>query len=182
MRADHRFPHRAARSERKARGVLSWTQLNFWQRARGGGHSAMVSGAPKGGCDATPWSRTPSPAHASQAKSEPSPSFSAPYRGNRMSARHFRTFSSPPPHPLPIVHSPSHYRSTPNPNRRTNMLSFCCVFCGRASGRQAEGLAGALELGAEGQVVLVDWGQFGGRWGELLVCQASQDRFNDLFA
>src|ERR1035438_4343942 len=38
-------------------------------------------------------------------------------------------------------------RSTPNPKKRTNMLAFF-AFCGaRLSGRQAEGVAGALQLG-----------------------------------
>jgi hypothetical protein len=38
----------------------------------------------------------------------------------------------------------------PDPKRRTNMLAFF-AFCGaRLSGRQTEGVAGALQLGPQG--------------------------------
>ena len=62
------------------------------------------------------------------------------------------------------------------------MLSFFAFCGGRVSGRQTEGLAGALELGPQGEVVLVDRCQLGGRRRELLVCESGQDRFDDLFA
>ena len=60
------------------------------------------------------------------------------------------------------------------------MLSFFAFCGGRVSGHQAEGLAGALELIPQSEVVLVDGCQLGGRWRELLVCQSGQDRFDDL--
>src|ERR1035437_2293150 len=87
---------------------------------------------------------------------------------------------SQPAHTSVAPPEPPH--STLNPKRRTNMLSFFCVFGGRVSGRQAEGLAGALELRPEGEVVLIDRCQLGGRWRELLVCQSGQDRFDALLA
>jgi L-fucose isomerase-like protein len=73
----------------------------------------------------------------------------------------------------------------PDAKRTTNMLSCFCVFAffgGRDSGRQAQGLAGALELGPQREIVLVEGCQLGGRRRELLVCQSGQNRFDDLVA
>ena len=52
--------------------------------------------------------------------------------------------------------SPETRRSTPDVKRTTNMLSFFSFCGGRVSGHQAEGLAGALELIPQSEVVVVD--------------------------
>ena len=65
-------------------------------------------------------------------------------------------------------------RSTPHPQTTTNMSSFF-VFCGaRLSGRQTEGVAGALQLGPQGEVVLVEGTELGRRRGEFWVCQSPE--------
>ena len=58
--------------------------------------------------------------------------------------------------------SPYPHRRTPDPKRRTNMLAFSVSLKWRSCG-QAQGLTGALQLGAQGQVVLVQRAQLGRR-------------------
>ncbi|GEM_PF-3537607 len=60
-----------------------------------------------------PWE--PPAARPGQARPGANPRHFAPYVANSRSARCFRTLLSPAPHRLPIVRSPSQYRSTSNP-------------------------------------------------------------------
>ncbi|GEM_PF-3565024 len=80
-----------------------------------GGLRQRFPAPPKRAAAPTPGPGGIPPAQASQAPPGTYPRSCAPNWGIRLSARYFRPFSTPAPHPPLTVCSPSRYRSTSNP-------------------------------------------------------------------